>query len=97
MIDPDAPYAAAFQALGWNWAKYIVALAALFGIITVLMVRKSLSNYAAVFCMLIEFWNLGDLLIVVLLWAVLNLLKPSSKTVVSKPEVGLSCSGLHIV
>jgi hypothetical protein len=26
---------------GWDWAKYVVALAALFGIVTVLMVRHS--------------------------------------------------------
>jgi len=39
LIDPDAPYALAFSAVGWTWAKYIVAIAALFGIVTVLMVN----------------------------------------------------------
>lgn len=36
-IDADAPFTMAFQALGMNWAKYIVALGALKGMTTVLL------------------------------------------------------------
>jgi hypothetical protein len=51
LIDPDAPYALAFSAVGWTWAKYIVAIAALFGIVTVLMVppRQNASLIPLVF------------------------------------------------
>ncbi|KAJ8762642.1 hypothetical protein K2173_010663 [Erythroxylum novogranatense] len=38
MIDGDAPFSVAFQSVGWNWAKYIVALGALKGMTTVLLV-----------------------------------------------------------
>ncbi|GAB2234335.1 hypothetical protein Drorol1_Dr00003583 [Drosera rotundifolia] len=37
-IDPDAPFSVAFQAVGMGWAKYIVALGALKGMTTVLLV-----------------------------------------------------------
>lgn len=37
-IDPDAPFSVAFEAVGWNWAKYIVAAGALKGMTTVLLV-----------------------------------------------------------
>lgn len=37
-IDPDAPFSVAFQAVGWDWAKYIVAAGALKGMTTVLLV-----------------------------------------------------------
>lgn len=37
-IDEGAPFSAAFSSVGWNWAKYIVALGALKGITTVLLV-----------------------------------------------------------
>ncbi|GFP95965.1 cationic amino acid transporter 1 [Phtheirospermum japonicum] len=37
-IDPDAPFSVAFQAVGWNWAKYIVAAGALKGMTTSLLV-----------------------------------------------------------
>ncbi|XP_042489491.1 cationic amino acid transporter 1-like [Macadamia integrifolia] len=37
MIDVDAPYTVAFQAVGLNWVKYIVALGALEGMTTVLL------------------------------------------------------------
>nr|KAJ0190746.1 hypothetical protein LSAT_V11C800394370 [Lactuca sativa] len=36
-IDRDAPFTVAFQAVGMNWAKYIVALGALKGMTTVLL------------------------------------------------------------
>ncbi|KAJ9553407.1 hypothetical protein OSB04_017452 [Centaurea solstitialis] len=36
-IDRDAPFSIAFQAVGMNWAKYIVALGALKGMTTVLL------------------------------------------------------------
>lgn len=36
-IDVDAPFTVAFQAVGMNWAKYIVALGALKGMTTVLL------------------------------------------------------------
>ncbi|KAL6991635.1 catalase A [Sarracenia purpurea var. burkii] len=36
-IDGDAPFTLAFQAVGMNWAKYIVALGALKGMTTVLL------------------------------------------------------------
>lgn len=36
-IDVDAPFTLAFQAVGMNWAKYIVALGALKGMTTVLL------------------------------------------------------------
>ncbi|KAI3815981.1 hypothetical protein L1987_15665 [Smallanthus sonchifolius] len=36
-IDQDAPFSIAFQAVGMNWAKYIVALGALQGMTTVLL------------------------------------------------------------
>ncbi|XP_057987637.1 cationic amino acid transporter 1-like [Hevea brasiliensis] len=36
-IDPDAPFSAAFQFVGWDWAKYIVAAGALKGMTTVLL------------------------------------------------------------
>ncbi|OVA08615.1 Amino acid/polyamine transporter I [Macleaya cordata] len=37
-IDPDAPFSVAFQAVGMDWAKYIVAAGALKGMTTVLLV-----------------------------------------------------------
>lgn len=37
-IDIDAPFSVAFQAVGWDWAKYIVAAGALKGMTTVLLV-----------------------------------------------------------
>lgn len=37
-VDQNAPFSAAFASIGWNWAKYIVALGALKGITTVLLV-----------------------------------------------------------
>ncbi|KAJ4981446.1 hypothetical protein NE237_032283 [Protea cynaroides] len=37
MIDVDAPFTMAFQTMGMNWAKYIVALGALQGMTTVLL------------------------------------------------------------
>ena len=37
-IDKDAPYSVAFSVVGWDWAKYIVALGALKGMTTVLLV-----------------------------------------------------------
>ncbi|GKV32079.1 hypothetical protein SLEP1_g40710 [Rubroshorea leprosula] len=37
-IDKDAPFSAAFQAVGMNWAKYIVAAGALKGMTTILLV-----------------------------------------------------------
>ncbi|TKY60193.1 Cationic amino acid transporter 1 [Spatholobus suberectus] len=37
-IDVDAPFSVAFNAVGWSWAKYIVALGALKGMTTVLLV-----------------------------------------------------------
>ncbi|XP_058099131.1 cationic amino acid transporter 1-like [Magnolia sinica] len=37
-IDPDAPFSTAFEAVGMNWAKYIVAFGALKGMTTVLLV-----------------------------------------------------------
>ncbi|KAJ1386146.1 Cationic amino acid transporter, C-terminal [Sesbania bispinosa] len=37
-IDRDAPFSVAFSAVGWDWAKYIVALGALKGMTTVLLV-----------------------------------------------------------
>ncbi|XP_020235860.2 cationic amino acid transporter 1 [Cajanus cajan] len=37
-IDVNAPYSVAFSAVGWDWAKYIVALGALKGMTTVLLV-----------------------------------------------------------
>ncbi|GAB4829403.1 catalase A [Ancistrocladus abbreviatus] len=37
-IDPDAPFSVAFQQVGMGWAKYIVALGALKGMTTVLLV-----------------------------------------------------------
>lgn len=37
-IDPDAPYSVAFEAVGWGWAKYIVAAGALKGMTSVLLV-----------------------------------------------------------
>lgn len=37
-IDKDAPFSVAFEAVGWNWAKYIVAAGALKGMTTVLLV-----------------------------------------------------------
>ncbi|KAK3430649.1 hypothetical protein EUGRSUZ_E02481 [Eucalyptus grandis] len=37
-IDENAPFSVAFQAVGWNWAKYIVAAGALKGMTTVLLV-----------------------------------------------------------
>ncbi|GLT64988.1 hypothetical protein SLA2020_374460 [Shorea laevis] len=37
-IDRDAPFSVAFEAVGMNWAKYIVALGALEGMTTVLLV-----------------------------------------------------------
>lgn len=40
-IDEGAPFSAAFSNVGWNWARYIVALGALKGITTVLLVLKS--------------------------------------------------------
>ncbi|CAH2078397.1 unnamed protein product [Thlaspi arvense] len=38
MIDPDAPFSVAFSAVGWDWAKYLVAFGALKGMTTVLLV-----------------------------------------------------------
>ncbi|CAA7054610.1 unnamed protein product [Microthlaspi erraticum] len=37
-IDPDAPFSVAFSAVGWDWAKYLVAFGALKGMTTVLLV-----------------------------------------------------------
>ncbi|KAF2310794.1 hypothetical protein GH714_017284 [Hevea brasiliensis] len=37
-IDPDAPFSVAFQVVGWDWAKYVVAAGALKGMTTVLLV-----------------------------------------------------------
>ncbi|KZV48805.1 cationic amino acid transporter 1-like [Dorcoceras hygrometricum] len=37
-IDVDAPFSMAFQMVGWNWAKYIVAAGALKGMTSVLLV-----------------------------------------------------------
>ncbi|GLJ08143.1 hypothetical protein SUGI_0082050 [Cryptomeria japonica] len=37
-LDVNAAYSLAFQSIGWKWAKYIVALGALKGITTVLLV-----------------------------------------------------------
>lgn len=37
-IDVNAPFSVAFSAIGWDWAKYIVALGALKGMTTVLLV-----------------------------------------------------------
>ncbi|KAK6254186.1 hypothetical protein QUC31_015906 [Theobroma cacao] len=37
-IDKDAPFSVAFEAVGWSWAKYIVAAGALKGMTTVLLV-----------------------------------------------------------
>ncbi|KAG2688816.1 hypothetical protein I3760_09G112200 [Carya illinoinensis] len=37
-IDVDAPFSVAFEAVGWGWAKYIVAAGALKGMTTVLLV-----------------------------------------------------------
>ena len=37
-IDVNAPFSVAFESVGWTWAKYIVALGALKGITTVLLV-----------------------------------------------------------
>ncbi|KAF5736371.1 Amino acid transporter 1 [Tripterygium wilfordii] len=37
-INEDAPFSVAFEAVGWNWAKYIVAAGALKGMTTVLLV-----------------------------------------------------------
>ncbi|CAH2040943.1 unnamed protein product, partial [Thlaspi arvense] len=37
-VDVDAPFSVAFQAVGWNWAKYIVAAGALKGMTSVLLV-----------------------------------------------------------
>nr|DAD37236.1 TPA_asm: hypothetical protein HUJ06_007877 [Nelumbo nucifera] len=37
-VDPDAPFSMAFKAVGMNWAKYIVALGALKGMSSVLLV-----------------------------------------------------------
>ncbi|XP_073027638.1 cationic amino acid transporter 1-like [Primulina eburnea] len=38
MIDVDAPFSRAFEMVGWNWAKYIVAAGALKGMTSVLLV-----------------------------------------------------------
>ncbi|GKU99905.1 hypothetical protein SLEP1_g12684 [Rubroshorea leprosula] len=38
-IDIDAPFSVAFEKVGWNWAKYIVAAGALKGMTTVLLVN----------------------------------------------------------
>lgn len=37
-IDVDAPFSVAFEAVGWKWAKYVVAFGALKGMTTVLLV-----------------------------------------------------------
>ncbi|KAH7839608.1 hypothetical protein Vadar_006249 [Vaccinium darrowii] len=37
-IDTDAPFSVAFQAVGWDWAKYVVAAGALKGMTSVLLV-----------------------------------------------------------
>lgn len=37
-VDPDAPFSVAFEAVGWSWAKYIVAAGAIKGMTTVLLV-----------------------------------------------------------
>lgn len=37
-IDVDAPFSRAFQMVGWNWAKYVVAAGALKGMTSVLLV-----------------------------------------------------------
>ncbi|KAG6573542.1 Cationic amino acid transporter 1, partial [Cucurbita argyrosperma subsp. sororia] len=38
-IDEDAPFSVAFEAVGWGWAKYIVAAGAIKGMTTVLLVN----------------------------------------------------------
>lgn len=38
LIDVDAPFSRAFESVGWNWAKYIVAAGALKGMTSVLLV-----------------------------------------------------------
>ncbi|CAA0823753.1 Cationic amino acid transporter 1 [Striga hermonthica] len=37
-IDPDAPFSVAFKSVGWSWAQYLVALGALKGMTSVLLV-----------------------------------------------------------
>lgn len=37
-IDIDAPFSKAFEAVGWDWAKYVVAAGALKGMTSVLLV-----------------------------------------------------------
>ena len=39
-IDEDAPFSVAFEAVGWGWAKYIVAAGAIKGMTTVLLVNS---------------------------------------------------------
>ncbi|GJV19989.1 hypothetical protein Tco_1369009 [Tanacetum coccineum] len=38
-IDINAPFSMAFEAVGWKWAKYVVAVGALKGMTSVLLVR----------------------------------------------------------
>ncbi|XP_027085809.1 cationic amino acid transporter 1-like [Coffea arabica] len=37
-VDPDAPFSVAFKHVGWSWAQYLVALGALKGMTSVLLV-----------------------------------------------------------
>ncbi|GKF51767.1 hypothetical protein Tco_0148234, partial [Tanacetum coccineum] len=37
-IDINAPFSMAFEAVGWKWAKYVVAVGALKGMTSVLLV-----------------------------------------------------------
>lgn len=37
-VDPNAPFSFAFRSIGWNWAQYLIALGALKGMTTVLLV-----------------------------------------------------------
>ncbi|CAK9313908.1 unnamed protein product [Citrullus colocynthis] len=39
-VDADAPFSMAFEAVGWGWAKYIVAAGAIKGMTTVLLVNS---------------------------------------------------------
>ncbi|CAM6101740.1 unnamed protein product [Calypogeia fissa] len=40
LINDEAPFSYAFEYVGWNWAKYLVALGALKGITTVILVAN---------------------------------------------------------
>jgi hypothetical protein len=43
-LDKGAPFAAAFAAVNMDWARYIVALGALMGIVTTTLVSSSSSS-----------------------------------------------------